>query len=129
MTSTIVEVTNTVLSGAQRKGHIKRVASIGAARRLIVDGVIDTVDLFLDRLRDRSLDDFGIGAGIIGGERDLRRYDLRKLRNRNGRDSDRARERNQYRDDDRESRPIDKNGGKHRCQFTAVTLVETTWPG
>ena len=68
--------------GAERKGHVERVAAVGAAGGLVVDRIVDAVDLLLDRLRHRGLDHFGVGAGIVRGQRDLRRHDFRKLRDR-----------------------------------------------
>jgi len=74
--------------GAEREGYVQRIAAVGAAGRLVIDRIVDAVDLFLDRLRHGGLDHFGVGAGIVGGERDLRRHDIGKLRNRDRRDGD-----------------------------------------
>ena len=115
--------------GAQREGHVQRVAAVRAAGRLVVDRVVDAVDLLLDGLGDRGLDRFGVGAGIIRGQRDLRRHDFGKLRDRDRRDGDRAGERDHDGDDDGKSRPVDENAGEHRCQFSGTTVAATTWPG
>ena len=105
--------------GAEREGHVERIAAVGAAGRLVIDRVVDAVDLLLDRLRHGGLDHFGVGAGIVRGQRDLRRHDVRKLRDRDRGDGDRAGQRDHDGDDDGESRPVDENGGEHRVNFPA----------
>ena len=99
--------------GAERESHGKIVATVRAARRLIVERVVDAVDLLLDRLRHRGLDHFGIGAGIICGERDLWRHDFRELRDRNRSNGDDAGKRDDDCDDDGEPRPFDEGAGEH----------------
>ena len=76
--------------GAEREGDGERIAAVGAADRLIVERVVDAVDLLLDRLRHRGLDQLGVGAGIVRRELDLGRHDVGKLRDRNERDGDDA---------------------------------------
>ena len=68
--------------GAERKGDRQRVAAVGAARRLVIERIIDAVDLLLDRLRDGRLDDLRIGPGVKRRQRHLRRHDIRELRDR-----------------------------------------------
>ncbi len=111
--------------GAERESDVERVAAVGAARRLVVERVIDAVDLLLDRLRHRGLDHFGVGAGIVGGQRHLRRHDIGKLRDRDRRNGDEAGQRDDDGNDDGEARPVDENIGKHcagcsLCGFRSV---------
>ena len=111
--------------GTERKSDVKGVAAVGAARRLVIERIIDAIDLLFDRLRHRRLDHFGVGAGIIRGERDLRRHDIGKLRDRNRRNGNEARQRDDDGNDDGEARPVDENIGKHYagcslCGFRSV---------
>ena len=111
--------------GAERECDVKGIAAVGAARGLIIERVIDAVDLLFDRLRHRCLDHLGIGAGIIRGERNLRRHDIGKLRDRNRRNGNEARQRDDDGNDDGEARPVDENIGKHYagcslCGFRSV---------
>ncbi len=85
---------------AEREGDGERVAAVGGAGRLVVERIVDAHDLLLDGLRHRGLDHLGIGAGIGGGERDLRRHDLGELRHRDLEDRDQARQRDDDRDDE-----------------------------
>jgi hypothetical protein len=99
--------------GAESEGDVERVAAVGAARRLIVNRVIDAVDLLLDRLRHRGLDHLGVGAGIVRGQRDLRRHDIGELRDRDRRNGNETRQRDDDGNDDGEARPVDEDVGKH----------------
>ena len=100
--------------GAERKRHREVVAAVGAAGGLVIDRVVDAVDLLLDRLRDRGLHHFGVGARIVGLHRDLRGHDVGELRDRDGGNGDRAGKRNDDGDDDGKARPVDEDVGKHR---------------
>src|SRR5262249_57678970 len=73
---------------SQREGHVEGVTAVGAARGLIIQRVVDAVDLLLDRLRHRGLDNFGVSARVERGQRHLRRHDVRELRDRDPGDRD-----------------------------------------
>ena len=66
--------------GAELEGDRQRVAAVRAGGRLHVEHAVDAVDLLLDRLGHRLLDDVGTGAGIEARDLDLRRHDVRELR-------------------------------------------------
>src|SRR5262249_51797560 len=112
---------------AQREGHRQDVAAVRGAGGLIIERVVDAVDLLFDRLRHRRLHHFGIGPRITRVERDLRRHDVRELRDGNRENGDDAGERDNDGDDDGEPRPLDENAGQHQVPGTAI--VVTTWPG
>ena len=106
--------------GAQCEGHVEGVAAVGTAGGLIIERVVDAVDLLLDWLRHRGLDHFGIGAWIGRGQRNLRRHDIRELRDRNRRDGNRAGQCDDDGDDEGEPRPVDEDVGKHLSQFPGI---------
>jgi hypothetical protein len=95
--------------GAERKGDGQGVAAVGTADGLIIERIVDAVDLLLDGLRHRGLDQFGIGARIVGGQLDLGRHDIGKLRDRNDRDGDDAAQGDDDGDNRSEPRPVDEN--------------------
>ena len=101
--------------GAEQERDGQVVGAVVAAERPHVDHLVDADDLRLDRLRDRALDHGRRRARIGRLHRDLRRHDVRELRDRNARQPDQARERDDDRDDDREARPVDEGGGDHRA--------------
>jgi hypothetical protein len=105
--------------GAQREGHVECVAAVGPAGGLIIERIVNAVDLLLDRLRHRGLDHFGIRAWIGRGQRDLRRHDIRELRDRNRRDGNDAGQGDDDGDDEGKPRPVDEDGGKHCLSFLA----------
>ena len=115
--------------GAQRERDVEGVAAVGTAGGLIVERVVDAVDLLLDRLRDRGLDHFGVGARVVRGQGDLRRHDVRKLGDRNRRNGDDAGQRDDDGDDEGEPRPVDEDAGEHPFQFPGTTVAATICPG
>jgi hypothetical protein len=68
--------------GAELERGGERVAAVVAAHTLHVDKLVDADHLRFDRLGDRAVDDGGRGAGKGGGDRYLRRHDVRVLRDR-----------------------------------------------
>src|SRR5262249_36933350 len=112
---------------AQREGHRQDVTTIRGAGGLVIERVVDAVDLLLDRLRHGRFDHLGIGARIARVECNLRRYDVRELRDRDRENRDDAGKRDDDGDDDGKPRPLDENAGKH--QVPGTTVVVTTWPG
>ena len=99
--------------GAERERHGEGVAAVGGAGRLVVERIVDAGDLLLDGLGDGRLDHLGIGAGIEGRHRDLRRDDLGKLRDRDLEDRQQAGQGDDDRDDEGEPRPIDEDARYH----------------
>ncbi len=77
------------------------------------------VDLLLERRRHRVGDDLGAGARIDRADDDLRRRDLRKLRDRKQEVADRSREQHDDRDRGSEDRPFDEESdhGDHLLSF------------
>jgi hypothetical protein len=64
---------------AQREGHVEGVAAVATAGGLIIERIIDTVDLLLDRVRRHGLDHFGIGVRLGREQRYLRRHNIRGM--------------------------------------------------
>ena len=91
---------------------IVRHAAVGA-RRGHVEHALDAVDRLLERRGDRGLDRLRVGAGVERGDVDLRRRQLRILRDRHRRDRDRAGEDDDERADGREDRPADEGVDEH----------------
>ena len=112
--------------GAQCEGDGQVVAAVGTAGRLIVERIVDAVDLLLDRLRHRRLDDFGIGTGISRGEGYLWRHDVGELRDRNRGNGDDARKRDDNGNNESKPRPLDEDAGKHSSQVPGTTVAATT---
>ena len=100
--------------GAELERGGQRIAAVVTARALHVDHLVDADDLRLDRLRDGSVDHGGVGAGIHRRDRDLGRHDIGILRNRHRHIGQRAGDRGDDGDDDREARTVDENRGEHR---------------
>src|SRR5438045_4176292 len=69
---------------------------------------IDAAHLLLDRRRDRLLNRERVRAGVVRLHLNLRRGDLRILRDRERENAHAADERHQNRDDDRDNGPPDK---------------------
>ena len=89
------------------------IAAVIAARRFHVDHFVDADHLGFQRLRDGAFDDLRRGAWIGRGHLNLRRHDVGKLRYGNAQKGEGARDRDDDRDDDRKSRPIDENRRNH----------------
>ncbi len=68
--------------GAELEADRDREAPVGRRVRRHVDHVLDAVDLLLDRRDHGRGHDLGAGAGILPGDADQRRCDLRILRDR-----------------------------------------------
>ena len=66
--------------GIDVEGHGQRHGVVIAVGGLHVEHVVDAVHLLLDRRCDGLLDGLRVGAGIRGGDDDLRRDDVGKLR-------------------------------------------------
>src|SRR5262249_36604091 len=81
--------------------------------RLDVAHAVDAVDGLLDGDRDRRLDDLRAGAGVDGGDGDLRRGQLRVLGDGQRRDGDGAADECQERADGREDRAADEEVDEH----------------
>jgi hypothetical protein len=86
---------------AEQKADGQSVTPVIGARGLHVDHLVDADDLRLDWLRDARFDACGGGAGIVGGHLHLRRYDVRKLCNRNASERQQASDGDDDGDDDR----------------------------
>src|SRR5262249_54054676 len=99
--------------GPQREGHVQGVASVRAASRLIIERIVDTIDLLLDWLSYRGLHHFGVGARIGRRKRYLWWHNIWKLRGRNCCNGNDAAERDDYGNNERETRPIDEDARKH----------------
>ena len=93
---------------ADLEGDGDRRRAVVRARRRHVDHAGHAVDLLLERGRHRVGDDLGAGAGIDRADDDLRRRDLRELRDRKQEVADRAREHHDDRDRGCEDRPFDE---------------------
>ena len=76
--------------------------------RVHVVHVVDAAHLLLDRRRDRLLDRQRVRAGVVRLHLNLRRRDLRILRDRQRQNADAADERHQNRDYDRDDGPPDE---------------------
>ena len=98
--------------GAEFERHRERIAAVVAAHALHVDHLVDADDLGLDRLRDGSIHHAGIRAGVERGDRHLGGNDIGILRDRNGEQRQRPRNRGDDGDDDGQPRPVDENGGE-----------------
>ncbi len=95
--------------GAELEGRRERVAAVVAARALHVDHLVDADDLRLDDLGDGRFHHRRIGAGIKRGDRDLRRHDIRILRQRDGIEREQAGDRRDDGDDDGKPRTVDED--------------------
>ena len=95
--------------GAELERRGQRVAAVVAARALHVDHLVDADDLRLDDLGDGRFDHRGVGAGIKRRDRDLRRHDIRILRQRDGVEREQAGDRRDDGDDDGEPRTVDED--------------------
>ena len=69
---------------------------------------LDAVDGFFQRNGDGLLDRVGIGAHVVGGDRYLRRRQLRIQRDRQGGDAHRSGQDDHQRADGGEDRPVDE---------------------
>ncbi len=93
---------------ADLEGDGDRRRAVVRARRRHVHHAGHAVDLLLERGRHGVGDDLGAGAGIDRADDDLRRRDLRELRDRKQEVADRAREQHDDRDRGCEDRPLDE---------------------
>ena len=94
--------------GAQLERDVEEhLAVVGAARRH-VDHVLDAVDLLFDRRGDGVGHDLGVGAGVVGRDRDGGRRHLRVLGDRQLRQGHGADDDDDDRQHGREDRPIDE---------------------
>ncbi len=94
--------------GAERETDCEPIAAVVGARRLHVQPLIDADDLGLQRLRDGAFDHRRRGAWEIGRHQHLRRDDVGKLGDRHLRHRERAGDRHDDRDDDRQAGPVDE---------------------
>jgi hypothetical protein len=109
--NTVVDVDRVdVRIGAELEGSDQRVAAVIAADALHVDHLVDADDLRLDRLRDGGIHDRAGCARVERRDGHLRRNDIGVLRDRDGDQSQDAGDRRDDGDDDRQPRPVDKNG-------------------
>src|SRR5205807_6099728 len=94
--------------GAEFESDAQRHVAVARALRRHVEHVFNTIDLLLDRRRNRFRYHLRVGAGI--GGRDLDRWwrNVRILRNWKRRKRDHADERDDNADDAREDRPVDE---------------------
>ena len=97
-----------VLVGPDLEIDVEQHPPVAGVRRLHVDQAVDAVDFLLDRGRHRLLDRLGRGAGIGGGDADVRRGEERILLDRQPGDRDHTEQDGQDRDDDRDDRPADE---------------------
>ena len=106
-----------VRSGLERdrKTIAPRVVRVGAH----VVHALRAVDLILNDLRDRLIDDARARARIHRADGDRRRRDLRVLRDRQLKPRDNAADNDQKRDDDGKNRPMDKK----LCQAYALLCL------
>ena len=87
-------------------------AVVAAARRH-VEHARHAVDRLLERRGDGRLDGLGVGAGVERADLDLRRREIRKLRDRQGRDRNRAGQDDDQRAHAREDRTADEGIDEH----------------
>ena len=106
---------------ADLEGDGDRRRAVVRARRGHVGHALDAVDLLLERRRDRVGHDLRAGAGIVGADDDLRRRDLRKLRDRQQEKADRAGEHHDRGDRRGEDRALDEEAD-HQPDVTAARL-------
>ena len=95
--------------GTECKRDGKCVAAVVTTARLHVECTIDADDLRFQRLGDACFHHRRGGARKYTRDRHLRRNDIGKLRHRNLRGRQRARDGNNERDDNRETGTIDKD--------------------
>ena len=95
-------------------------AAVIRARRGHVGHALDAVDLLLERRRHRVGDDLRARAGIVRAHHDLRRRDVRKLRDRQQEIADRARQHHDDGDGRGEDRPADEEADHQRVPVLRV---------
>ena len=86
-------------------------ASVGGRIRRHVEHVLHAVDLLLDRSDHGGGDDLGVGAGVLPGDVDDRRRDLRILRDRQADERHAAEDDEHDRQHRGEDRPVDEEMG------------------
>ena len=97
--------------GVDVEGHRQLHGVVVAVGGLHVEHVVDAVHLLLDRRRDGLLDGLRVGAGIGGGDNNLRRNDVGKLRLGQAAHHDHAGEHGDNCDDDGDDGTPDKKLG------------------
>ena len=101
---------------SQLKGDVDRAAAIVAAGGSHVAHAFHAVDGFFQNGGDRGFDRNRVGSRVRGSDGDLRRRQLRKLRDRQERNADRARNHDEQRGHGREDGTLDEEIGKQtRC--------------
>ena len=113
---------------ADRKADLQPVGARTRRGSLHVEHVGNAVDLFLDRLRDRVGDGFRAGPGIIGRHRHRGRRDVRILRDRDDPQREQPGQHDDDRNDQREFRPMDKEGTEHPAQPPFAAVCAGIWP-
>jgi hypothetical protein len=93
--------------------HDDVAGAVAAAGRLQVAHPLGAVDLLLQRRRDGRFDRLRVRADVDALHLDLRRRQLRILRDGQGRNADRARDDDQHRADRREDRTLDEERREH----------------
>ena len=109
---------------ADLEGDGDRRGAVVRARRGHVGHALDAVDLLLERRRHRVGDDLRACARIVGADHDLRRRDLRKLRDRQQKKADRAGEHEDRGDRRGENRPLNEEAD-HQGGFTGKSQQQS----
>ena len=97
--------------GAELERHLDGELPVARRVRRDVEHVLDAVDLLLERGNDGRGDDVGAGAGVLAGDVDGRRRDIRILRDRQPPIGHRAQDHEDHRDHGGKDRPVDEELG------------------
>ena len=97
-----------VAVGSALEGDAAGVSSVVVAGTVEVDEVLEAVEFVFQRNPHGFRDDFGTGTGVDGFDVDLRRSDLRILRDRKFVDTDGSGKHHHQTDDDGELRTLDE---------------------
>ncbi len=107
---------------SQLEGDVDRAAAIIAAGGSHVAHAFHAVDGLLQQRGHRGLDSLGVGSGVEGVDRNLRRRQFRKLRDRKERNADRTRDHDEQRGNSRKDGTLDEEIGEQtRCPLLFVT--------